>query len=120
MKNTRPLVLVLVVALGVALAGCSRSREATRSKDPNAQLLAHTDRMIQILKDNQADPGKAVQELASYQAKNRAEIERLKQTLGESMQKDPMRAAAVSSIYGMKSAELDVLTKEMEAKAAAR
>lgn len=118
--NSRLQALVLVIALGAALAACGRSGGAAGGKDPNVQLLAHIDRMIAILKDNEADPPKAIRELTAYQEKNKAEIERLKQHLGDFMQKDPMKAAAVSSVYGMRSAELDSRTHELEAKAAAR
>ncbi len=84
-------------------------------KDPFAQLLAHTDRMIQILEADRADPERAARELSAYQEKHAAELDRLKQAASELMQKDPMRVAGASSLYGLKSAELDARTREMEA-----
>ncbi len=107
----------LGLGLALALGACGR---ATVPRDPYAQLLAHTDRMIQILKDDRDDPDKASRELTAYQQKNKAEIERLKQALADFMQKDPMKAAAVSAVYGLKSAQLATLTDEMTARTRAR
>jgi hypothetical protein len=111
------MLLAVGVALALALAACGRS--ADRS-DPYAKLLAHTNKMIEILKDNRADPDKAIKELAAYQEEHKAELNELKQDLADFMQKDPMKAAAVSAVYGLKSAELDSLTAEMTSRARAR
>ncbi len=107
----------LAVALAFLLCACSRSPAPSAAKDPLAELIAHTDRMIEILKKNGDDPEKAVRELAAYHEKNQAEVERLKQAAGEAMKKDPMKAAAASSLYGMRSAELAALTEETTARA---
>ncbi len=115
-----PLLPALGLGLALALGACGRSTGATAPRDPYAQLLAHTDRMIQILKDDRDDPDKASRELTAYQEKNKAEIERLKQALADFMRKDPMKAAAVSAVYGLKSAELATLTEEMAARTRAR
>ncbi len=120
MTRRSPVRLALGLGLAVVLAACSGSAGAAASKDPYAQLLAHTDRMIQILKDNQADPAEASRELTAYQEKHQAELERLKQALADFMQKDPMKAAAVSAVYGLKSAELATLTEQVTARTRAR
>ena len=120
MTRRTSLVLAIGAALALVLAACSRSPEAGAGGDPYARLLAHTDHMIAILQDNRDDPEKASRELAAYQEKHRAELERLKQALADLMQKDPMKAAAVSAVYGLKSAQLSTLTEEMAAKVRAR
>ncbi len=112
-RRTFPL-LAAGAALALALAACSRP--AQPPADPFAGLIAHTDRMTKLLRDNQADPDKALQELAAYQQKNGAEIQRLKDEVGALMQRDGMKVAAASAVYGMKSAELDGLTAELAAK----
>ncbi len=117
MTRRLPVSLGLALILALALAGC---RKPARPQDPFVALIAHTDQQIKILQDDAADPAKALRELQAYQEKNGAEIERLKQDVGALMQKDPMKAAAASAVYGMKSAELDGRTKEAEAKAKAK
>lgn len=119
MRRTSTL-LAFGVVLAFVLGACSRSTGAAHEKDPVARLLAHTDRMIEILRDNQEDPEKAIKELTAYQEENNAEMERLKQAMSDFMQKDPMKAAAVSSAYGFKSAELASRTEELAAKMKAR
>ncbi len=120
MRNTASIPLALGIGLALVLGACSRSAGAAAGKDPYAQLLAHTDRMIQLLEENREHPDKAYGELMAYQEKNQAELERLKQALGEFMQKDPMTAAAVAAAYGLKSARLATLTEEMAARAKPR
>jgi hypothetical protein len=112
--------VLLAGGLALALVACRGSAGAGGAKDPYVRLLAHTDRMIQILKDDRSDPDKAARELAAYREKNGAEVEELKQVLGDFMQRDPMKAAAVSAVYGLKSAELATLTEELAAKTRAR
>ena len=114
------MLLALGVGLAFALLACSGSAGSAGGKDPYAKLLAHVDRMIAILEDNRGDPAKASKELTAYREKNDAEIERLKQVLAEFMQKEPMKAAAVSAAYGLKSAELATLIEELTAKTRAR
>jgi hypothetical protein len=113
-------VVALGVGLALALGACSRSAGAAGEKDPYVQLLAHTDRMIELLETNRADPDEASRELNAYQEKHGAELERLKQALGELMQREPMKAAAVSAAYGLRSAKLATLTEELAAKRRAR
>jgi hypothetical protein len=109
--------LASTLGLAFVLLACHGS---VRAKDPYATLLAHTDHMIELLKENRGDPEKASKELTAYREQNGAEIERLKQELGEFMQRDPMKAAAVSASYGLKSAELATLTEELAAKTKGR
>lgn len=105
--------LLPVLALALLAPACHRKIDG---KTAATKLLAHTDAMIQILKDHEADPPAAAKELAAYQEKNQAEIEQLKQAMGEYMQKDRMAAAAVSAIYGLKSAELSSRMDQLAAK----
>lgn len=112
--------LASAVVLACVLGACSRPPAAAGGGDPSARLLAHTDRMIELLRANEADPDKAVSELAAYQAKHGAEVEELKRALSDFMQKDPMKAAAVASVYGRKSTELAYLTEQAAAKARER
>jgi len=114
-RRTFPL-LAAGAALALALAACSRPAKPAHAADPLAGLIAHTERMTKLLRDNQAEPDKALQELAAYQQKNGAEIQQLKDQASALMQKDPMKMAAASSVYGMKSAELDGLTAELTAR----
>jgi len=118
MTRRLSLSLALGVALTFALGACgSKPPAPSGGGDPFAKLIGHTNQMIQILKDNKADPDKALKELAAYQEKHSAEMESDRQQVGELMQKDPMKVAAPSSVYGIKSAELDVLTRELTASA---
>lgn len=110
----------LVVGLALLLGACSRPPGAAGEKDPYVRLLAHTDRMIEILETNRGDPDEAARELDAYREKHGAELERLKQALGEYMQREPMKAAAVSAVYGLRSAKLATLTEELAAKTRAR
>ncbi len=110
----------LGLAAALALASCSRPGGAAGEKNAYTRLLAHTERMVQILKDNDANPAAGLKELARYQDEHGAEVERLKQALGDYMQRDPLGAAAVSAAYGMRSAELSTRTEKMKARAAAR
>ncbi|HYD40223.1 MAG TPA: hypothetical protein VEB43_05295 [Anaeromyxobacter sp.] len=114
---TRIAPLAIVVAAFVLGACGSSTRSA--AKDPST-LLAHLDRMIAILEDHRADPDRATRELTAYEEKHRAELERLRQALAEVMQRDPMKAAAVSAAYGLKSAQLEAMAAEAAAKARAR
>ncbi len=125
MTKRLPISLALGVALALALAACSKSGGTTPAasapspeagRDAFTKLIAHTDNMIKILQDNRADPGKATRELTAYQEEHKAEIEQLKQAVGDSMQRDPMKWAAAASVYGMKSAQLDGLTAEVTGK----
>ncbi len=120
MRNTASILLAFGIGLVFVLGACGRSAGAAAGKDSYAQLLAHTDRMIQILEENREDPDKAYRDLMAYQEKNKAELDGLKQALGEFMQKDPMKAAAVSAAYGLKSAKLATLTDEMAARSKPR
>jgi hypothetical protein len=112
-----PLLAAGVVA-ALVLGACGRSTRST--KDPATQLLAHTDRMIAILEEHREDPDRATRELAAYREKHQAELERLKQAFSEVMQKDPMKAAAASATYGMKSTQLEAMAAEAAMKAKSR
>lgn len=120
MIRRSPSLLALGIGLAFVLGACDRSAGAAAGKDPYVRLLAHTDRMIEILKDHRDQPDEAWRELAAYQEQHQAELERLKQALGDFMQRDPMKAAAVSAAYGLKSAELATLTEEVRARTRAR
>lgn len=128
------LMLAAGVSAAVALSACRKAEPAAQAaaggarpaaaaaetRDPVARLLAHTEAMVQILRDNEADPARAIQELTAYQQKNQAEIDQEKQAMAEYMQRDPMKAAAASSLYGMRSAELDARTAELTARLKAK
>ncbi len=111
--------LIAGAALALTLGACRPTKPAPAA-DPFNGLISHTEKMTKLLRDNQADPDKALQELAAYQQKNGAEIQRLKDEVGALMQRDGMKVAAASAVYGMKSAELDGLTAELTAKKAAK
>jgi len=112
--------LAFAVVLAFLVGACSRSPAAAGGSDPSARLLAHTDRMIELLRANEADPEKAASALAAYQAKHGAEVEELKRAMAAFMQKDPLKAAAAASVYGRKSTELAHLTAQAEARARTR
>jgi peptidoglycan hydrolase CwlO-like protein len=111
--------LSVVAAAALALAACSPSKPAPPA-DPFAGLIAHTEKMTKLLRDNQADPDKALKTLAAYQQEHGAEIAELKHQVGTLMQKEGVKVAAASAVYGMKSAELDGLTAELQAKKTAK
>jgi hypothetical protein len=105
---------------GRDLGGKDSGSKNAGGKDPYTRLIDHTDNMIRILKDNKEDPDKAMKELTAYQASNNAEVQKLKQDVADLMQKDAMKVAAASAVYGLKSAELDTLATELTARAKAQ
>jgi TorA maturation chaperone TorD len=105
--------LALGAALGLALTAC---KKPAPEKPATAQLLAHLDAQIKLLQDNQAEPEKALAEVAAYQEKHGPGIRQLERAYAETLQKDPMKVAAFASLYGMKSAELEGRTAEARAK----
>ncbi len=115
MKRLSP-ALASGAVLALLVAACHRSAPMD-GNTAATKLIAHTTAMLQILKDNQADPDKAMKELTAYKQQHDAEIAQLKEAMGNAMQKEGMKMAAASAVYGMRSAELDGLTKELEAKA---
>ena len=106
MMKRRSVPLAVAVSLTFLLAACRGG------KDPYAKLLAHTDSMIKILKDNEGDPDRAARKLNAYQREHEAELQKLKKDLADFMQKEPMKAAPVAAVYGLRSAELANLTAE--------
>ncbi len=114
----RLFLLAVGVCLGFGFA-CGSSARKAGGGDAAAQLLAHTDRMIGILRANESNPEEATSELAAYEKEHGAEVARLKQAMADFMQKDPMKAAAAASVYGRKSTELEYLRAQAAAKAKA-
>jgi hypothetical protein len=108
------------VAVVLVLAACGRASAAKGEGDPFARLYAHTDRMIAILEDNTQDPDQALRALAAYRQENGAEIEALKAEVGRLMQQDPMKTAAASSAYGLRSMKLEGLVAEVTSRRKAR
>ena len=117
MMKRLSVLLALGVALALASTACGKKAEPAAAKDPMTGLIGHTDAMIKLIEENKADPAKALQALTAYQEAHKVEIEQLKQGASELMQKDPMKMAAASATYGMKSAQLDGMAAELAAKA---